>query len=197
MLLGSTEIEATPGENVLPKIKTLKPFDYEKANELAELKASEIVESIILMYLPADFVHSEDYVFQKMEADKLTLSHILVSMVSSEHGIKKLMEEIDNGGVGPRHFEVLAGLLSKKMEIVKHMASFMVIMENNYKSLKNDYDHKVGQSKPQLMPGTDEGIEINEETTKFRGQKGLMSLVQSYIEEAKNSTDAGITNTEE
>jgi len=184
-------IEAVSGEEVLPKLKAISPLNYDEVKTDSNKKASDIVESVILMYLPADFVQREDYVYQKMEVDKLTVSNLLFQMKTAEHAIKKLLEEIDSGSPQARHFEVLASLQKSKMEIVKHLATFMVTMENNYKNLNYDWKNldKI------------QNIEISENTeespSKFRGTKGLMTLVQGYMEDAKKSTDEQTNETNE
>lgn len=186
ILLGVSEngIDVMSGEDVLPKLKAIAPLDYDTVKSEADKKASDIVESVILLYLPQDFVTQQDYVYQKMEVDKLTVSNLLFQMKTAEHAIKKLLEEIDNGSTNARHFEVLASLQKSKMEIVKHLAAFMVTMENNYKNLKYDWNNLVDK-KQEMLPET--AIEIQDEaTTKFRGTKSLMSMVQTYMEEAKN-----------
>jgi hypothetical protein len=190
ILLGVNEngIDAVAGEDVLPKLKAIAPLDYDAVKSEADKKASDIVESVILLYLPQEFVTEQDYVYQKMEVDKLTVSNLLFQMKTAEHAIKKLLEEIDSGSTHARSFEVLASLQKSKMEIVKHLAAFMVTMENNYKNLKYDWNNLVDQKATALPEGT---LEIPEEnSTKFRGTKSLMTMVQGYMEEAKNkSTD--------
>lgn len=185
ILLGvNTEgIQTVSGEEVLPKLKSISPLNYDEVKTVSDQKASDIVESVILMYLPADFVKDQDYVFQKMEVDKLTVSNLLFQMKTAEHAIKKLLEEIDNGTPQARHFEVLASLQKSKMEIVKHLAAFMVTMENNYKNL--NYDWKNVVEKVEEITESEE--EPGESTTKFRGTKSLMSLVQGYMDDAKNN----------
>lgn len=188
ILLGVNEagIEAVSGEDVLPKLKAISPLNYDEVKQESDKKASDIVESVILMYLPASFVQEQDYVFQKMEVDKLTVSNLLFQMKTAEHAIKKLLEEIDSGSPQARHFEVLASLQKSKMEIVKHLAQFMVVMENNYKNLNYDWKNLV--EKTQDVDAEVEK-EVNENTSKFRGTKGLMSLVQGYMEDAKKNLD--------
>lgn len=181
-------IETISGESVLPKLKSIAPLDYDSVKESADKKSADIVESVILLYLPQEFISDHEYVYQKMEVDKLTVSNLLFQMKTAEHALKKLLEEIDGGSVGPRHFEVLASLQKSKMEIIKHLSSFMVIMENNYKNLKYDWHNNVEKA-PELSTGS---VELQEESgSKFRGTKGLMSLVQNYMEEAKNKKADG------
>ena len=68
------------------------------------------------------------------------------------------------------------------MEIVKHLAAFMVTMENNYKNLKYDWNTTV-EKKPEELG--EAKIQEDDAGNKFRGTKSLMSMVQSYVESAK------------
>lgn len=177
-------VEAVSGEEVLPKLRAIAPLDYEAVKTAADNKASEIVEAVILLYLPKEFITEHDYVFQKMEVDKLTVSNLLFQMKTAEHAIKKLLEEIDSGSLRDRTFEVLASLQKSKMEIVKHLAAFMVTMENNYKNLKYDWHNLVEKTQNNLPEHIEEVTDENQ--SKFRGTKSLMTMVQNYVEEAKN-----------
>ena len=181
--VGENGIEAISGEDVLPRLKSIAPLDYDTVKSTADKKSTDIVESVILLYLPQEFITEHDYVYQKMEVDKLTVSNLLFQMKTAEHALKKLLEEIDNGNVGPRHFEVLASLQKSKMEIIKHLSSFMVIMENNYKNLRYDWDTVVEKKFTEIQ-STDE-VQSDENSTKFRGTKGLMTMLQSYMDDSK------------
>jgi len=187
ILLGVQQdgIETVNGEDVLPKLKAISPLDYDLVKGESDKKAADIVESVILLYLPQEFITQHDYVYQKMEVDKLTVSNLLFQMRTAEHAIKKLLEEIDNGSTHARSFEVLASLQKSKMEIVKHLAAFMVTMENNYKNLKYDWTNIVEKT-AELGPSQE--VE-DENSTKFRGTKGLMNMVQTYVESAKKKND--------
>lgn len=186
ILLGmETGTQNIYGEDVLPKLKAISPLDYEKTKKDSDERSASIVESVILMYLPAEFIQQQEYIFQKMEVDKLTLSNLLFQMKTAEHALKKLLEEIDNGSTGARSFEVLASLQKSKMEIIKHLAAFMVTMENNYKTLKFDYYGNNVERKLELPTAYEIEEPEEENTKKFRGTKSLMQMVQGYVEETK------------
>ena len=121
-----------------------------------------------------------------MSIDKMTVSNLIFQMKTAEHAIIKLLEEIDAGGVRDRTFEVLSSLQKSKMEIVKHLAQFMIILENNYKNLKMDYESNAATV---THVHDAEAQEIREETTRFRGTKGLMSTIQTMIKEANSSRE--------
>lgn len=167
----------------LPALSAIKPLDYDEIKHDADNRAEQIVESAVLLYLPKEFVFEHDYVTQKMGVDKMTVSNLIFQMKTAEHAIKKLLEDIDSGNMQARAFEVLASLQKSKMEIVKHLAQFMVILETNYKNLKIDYESSAAEH---THAQDEEAEEIRQETTRFRGTKGLMSQLQGYIMEAKN-----------
>jgi hypothetical protein len=168
----------------LPAISAIKPLNYDEIKRDADNKADEVVESVVLLYLPKEFVFEHDYVNQKMSIDKMTVSNLIFQMRTAEHAIKKLLEEIDTGNTQARSFEVLASLQKSKMEIVKHLAQFMVILETNYKNLKLDYESTTETT----HVADQEAEEIRQESNKFRGTKGLMSSLQSYIQEAQTTS---------
>ena len=186
ILLGVEQngIQSVSADDVLPKLKAISPLNYDEVKSHSDKKASDIVESVILMYLPPEFVKEQDYVYQKMEVDKLTVSNLLFQMKTAEHAIKKLLEEIDGGSPTARHFEVLASLQKSKMEIVKHLAVWMTTMENNYKNLNYDWKHLVDKAQ-NLLPSSTATEVGDSNTTKFRGTKSLMSMVQGYMDDVK------------
>lgn len=199
---GVDGIPVTNGDGVFPKSQGTPSLNYDVVKRETDEKAQDIVDSVILLYLPADFVHSHDYVFQKMEVDKMTVSNLIFQMKTAEHAIRKLLEEIDGGDTQPRMFEVLASLQKSKMEIVKHLAQFMVVMENNYKNLKQDYHSVLAEKKDELPGSQSEFTEVRDEaasssSVKFKGTKSLMQMVQNYMEEKRNTpNDESSTPTE-
>jgi hypothetical protein len=109
-------------------------------------------------------------------------------MKTAEHAIIKLLEEIDNGNTHPRTFEVLSSLQRSKMEIVKHLAQFMVIMEQNYKNLKDDYRVKKSEEPTTLQEGDDYTVD-NSKPAQFRGTKGIIDVIRQAVPEKKASAD--------
>lgn len=198
ILLGMEAESNVMGEQVLPKKKCLLPLDYAKVKRNSEKMGGNIVEAVIQMYLPVDFIRDHDYICQKMEVDKLTLSDILFQVTTAEHAIMKLLEEIDNGNVQARSFEVLSSLQRSKMEISRQLSQFMVSMESNYKQLKFDYqtsnvEKKITLPVHEVEITKIEAPEQEDPSTRFRGTKNLMSMVQTYVEQSKQQKDEPTT----
>ena len=159
-------------------------MDYEGVKVDSDTKADDIVDSIAEFYLDRGIIQEIPYIQQKNVVDKITVSNLLFQMKTAEHAITKLLEEIDNGNLHPRTFEVLSSLQRSKMEIVKHLAQFMVIMENNYKSLKEDYRVKKAEEPLSLEEG-----EVVDEQPKdkyqMRGGKQLVEALRGVIPERR------------
>lgn len=170
-------------ESILPERPTVGFLNYMAVKEVADDEAGKIVASIAEFYLDKDIISEIAYIREKNTVDKLTVSSLLFQMKTAEHAIIKLLEEIDNGGVHPRAFEVLSSLQRAKMDIVKHMAQFMVIMENNYKSLKEDYRIKKAEGPQELKSGE---YEIEENGgNQIRGTRKLIETLRNAIPEHK------------
>jgi hypothetical protein len=188
-MLLNTEIpgvkEAAKGDIPLSS-STIKPLNYDQVKIDTDQKAEEIVESVVLLYLPPEFIYEQDYVRQKMSVDKLTVSNLIFQMKTAEHAIKKLLEEIDSGNIHARSFEVLASLQKSKMEIVKHLAQFMVVMENNYKNLKFDYENSKAETVKSIESPESPA---QEGSLKFRGTKGLISALNAAMTEHFENTE--------
>ena len=185
-------------KTVLPQRTASTFLNYELVKTESDETATGIVDSIAEFYLDKSIISEIPYVRQKNAVDKITVSNLLFQMKTAEHAIIKLLEEIDNGNTHPRTFEVLSSLQRSKMEIVKHLAQFMVIMENNYKNLKEDYRLKKSEEPTQLSPGeysVESGDSPN--STQFRGTKGLMDMIRQAIPERKGEDSIKDEETEE
>jgi hypothetical protein len=173
-------------KNILPG-RVTNFMDYDGVKIEADTKADDIVDSIAEFYLDKQIIQEIPYIQQKEVVDKITVSNLLFQMKTAEHAITKLLEEIDNGNLHPRTFEVLASLQRSKMEIVKHLAQFMVIMENNYKSLKEDYRVKKSEEPLSLEQGEDDTYDESKNTFQMRGGRHLIETLREVIPERKAS----------
>jgi hypothetical protein len=163
-------------------------MDYEGVKTDSDTKADDIVNSIAEFYLDSQIILEIPYIRQKNVVDKITVSNLLFQMKTAEHAITKLLEEIDNGNLHPRTFEVLASLQRSKMEIVKHLAQFMVIMENNYKSLKEDYRVKKAEEPLVIETSSYTDHDDNKGVFQMRGGRHLIETLREAIPEKRASS---------
>jgi hypothetical protein len=162
-------------------------MDYVKVKAYSDNNADHIVNSISVFYLTADIVDEIEYIKQKITVDKITLSNLLFQMKTAEHAIIKILEDIDNGNLSPRTFEVLSALQRSKMDIVKQFQHFMVVMENNYKSLKEDYRVKKSDEPKQI----EESEYSNDPNASYqmRGTRQLIETLREVVAEKRASAN--------
>jgi hypothetical protein len=160
-------------------------MDYVKVKGYSDENASHIVNSISVFYLTTDIVNEIEYIKQKINVDKITLSNLLFQMKTAEHAIIKILEDIDNGNLSPRTFEVLSALQRSKMDIVKQFQHFMVVMENNYKSLKEDYRVKKSDEPMQI----EEFSNAEDSNYQMRGTRQLVETLREAVGEKRASSN--------
>lgn len=177
-------------KSILPKPESM---DFTKIKVITDNKSNIIIDSILEFYIDKEQIDSVSYVKQKANVDKLILSNILFQMNTAEYAIIKLLEQLECGNAAPRLFEVLAALQKSKMDIIKHLAQFMVVMENNYKSIKEDWNNKIisdnekEASYVRELTEDDESdantllLDSGENTMKFRGTKNLVNFLRDNV----------------
>ncbi len=190
----STNLELATQEAslVLPSTASLS-LDYYNVKQTIDSESTQIVKSIAEFYLDSEIIDTVPYVKQKVKVDHITVSSLLFQMKTAEHAIIKLLGEIDGGNVHPRTFEVLASLQRSKMEIVKHLAQFMIIMENAYKNFREDY--RIKKAETQDVDGDD--ME-EDDGIRTRGTRQLLKAMakikkDSSIED-EDANNFGIEN---
>jgi len=179
------EIEVNKAKNILTA-RRQGFLNYHDIKITIDKEANKIVKAIAGFYLDTEIISSVPYVKQKTKVDIITVSSLLFQMRTAEHAIIKLLGEIDDGNLHPRTFEVLASLQRSKMEIVKHLAQFMLIMENAYKAFKDDYRVKKSESATYIDESSDDS-----EGTGFRtrGSRALIQAMTKLKNEQKEEDD--------
>ena len=182
-----------------------KSMDFYAVKEETETAAKNVLNSVMEFYLTKKMIKKDEYVKFKSKIDEMNMSNLQFSLRSTQHAIIKMLQEIDMGNTHPRIFEVLATLNNQLMVAVKHMASYMLTLEEGYKKIRDDKqnleqqtpepednDNYIEQLPPaQIMP------------TKVRGTKSLMQAIQVAKEETpkvisvKRLTDPGKISVED
>lgn len=187
---GNLEIAKNDAKSILP-VRSQQFLDYNMVKDVIDKEANEIVNSISEFYLGEDINDQVPYVKQKTKVDIITVSSLLFQMKTAEHAIIKLLGEIDDGNLHARTFEVLASLQRSKMEIVKHLAQFMIIMENAYKNFYEDYRVKQSDNATEDVDGEIEGGGF-----RTRGSKSLIQAI-SNVEKEMSGDDEFDENIED
>lgn len=150
----------------------------EKADSMSERYMKKIVKFFVLNKNTKD-----TYIEEKMQLDKLILSSLIFQMKTAEHSIIKLLEQIDSGNISPKMFDSLGNLQKSKMDIIKHLVQFMVILETSYKNLNQDIKMGLVEIEEKSSEHLNERQFINEEKYKAKGSKSLIEELRKIIPE--------------
>ena len=164
-----------------PKHKPLV-FDYSGIMSTAQEEAQDIVSANAIFYLNENIIETTEYIQQKMRADIATMSDLLRQSKIAEFAIIRMLEQIEEGNMHPRQFEVLAGFQRSKLELTKSIANYVVVMENNYKAIKEDYRVKREENTKDIPHSEVEGEGGGDADMTTRGTRGLMEKIREELD---------------
>lgn len=162
----------------LPPIRRSDPFDYTKKKSDSTFQAKKTINTLLKFYLSEDIINNDEYVKAKMKIEEMTLSSLIFQMETGERAITTLLQQIDDGDVSPRMFEVLGTLQKSMLDIIKSQTMYMMATEEGVKKLARDYDV---YSERKNLKGGEEVKKIEGPTNVNRGTKNLMMQIQNEI----------------
>jgi len=167
----------------LPKLKNSVMLDFEEEKLASGTNAKILLDKMVDFYLDSDLIGESEHIEYKKKMDAMNLSSMLLQLKTSQHTIIKIMEEVDLGNMNPRLIDGLVQLQNQIMKMPKDYQDYMGKMEDSYKRMKDDFEHKKlrggvvmdseGESTGKLMSG-ESGI-------KVRGNRGLMENLRDIL----------------
>lgn len=154
-------------------------FDYSGIMSTAQEEAQDIVSANAFFYLNENIIETTEYIQQKMRADIATMSDLLRQSKIAEFAIIRMLEQIEEGNMHPRQFEVLAGFQRSKLELTKSIANYVVVMENNYKAIKEDYRAKNDE---EALDIESEEVTENSDGSTQRGTRSLIQTIRTELD---------------
>lgn len=179
ILNDSDGIDSPIDATELPSIRRPDPFDYTKKKGDATFQAKKTINTLLKFYLSEEIINNDEYVKAKMKIEEMTLSSLIFQMETGERAITTLLQQIDDGDVSPRMFEVLGTLQKSMLDIIKSQTMYMMATEEGVKKLARDYD--VYSERKNLKSGGEDTKKIEGPTNVNRGTKNLMMQIQNEI----------------
>ena len=170
--------DEVPGLNETPQLPRVRAENTQSAQLIkAKGKAQRVMNNLLKFYLSEQIIEEHEYIKAKADLDEYALSMLIRQMQNSEYAITALMDQINEGDVSPRMFEVLSDLQRTLLDIIKSQTMYMVAIEENAKKISRDIDVYHG--------GSDTGQSTNKSNggIKSRGTKDLMRALQDTINE--------------
>jgi len=169
-------------DDLIPSEKSY-PTRYQNIKSIAEKKAKSTIDSLLKFYLSENIIEQHDYIKAKAEIDKASLSTLMYQMKTTEKAITTLLDNIDNGDMTPRMFEVLGNLQKTLLDIVKSQTMYLMASEESLKKISRDIEI--------YNPGTT-SVTPNSGSSgvKSRGTKDLMKALRGLdSEEAEEAEE--------
>ena len=141
ILNDSDDIDASIDNTDLPPIRRVPPaFDYTKKKTDSTFQAKKTINTLLKFYLSEEIIDNDEYIKAKMKIEEMTLGSLIFQMETAERAITTLLQQIDDGDVSPRMFEVLGTLQKSMLDIIKSQTMYMMATEEGVKKLARDYD---------------------------------------------------------
>jgi hypothetical protein len=192
-ILNDDSITASIDSTSLPPIRStpiLPAFNYIQKKDAASEKAKKTIGSLLKFYLSEEIINNDEYVKAKMKIEEMTLGSLFFQMETAERAITILLQQIDDGDVSPRMFEVLGTLQKSMLDIIKSQTMYMIATEEGVKKLSRDYDV---YSQRKLVKSEDTK-KTQSSGNVNRGTKNLMMQIQDEI---KKDEDPALSDPEQ
>lgn len=171
--------DAVPGINETPELHKVR-IDNSSTKRIQENKekASKTIDKMLRFYLSEEIIDKHEYVKAKAEIDKMSLSMLLTQMENSEKAITALMDQIGDGDVAPRLYEVLSELQRTQLDIIKTQTMHLVAVEENVKKTAREIE--IYEMQKELEEGHS-GENSEGKSLRARGARELMQAVQNSM----------------
>lgn len=143
--------------------------------EQSRIKAKNVMESLLKVYLSDNFISKSEYVQAKVNLDAMTLGNIINQMEISQKAINVLMENIELGDVNPKLFEVLGKLQGTFIDLVKAQTNYIINASDEYEKIALDKDTVMDTASTSTASEISSGY-------KSSSQKDLMRLIRNASE---------------
>jgi len=179
--------DAVPGVDETPELHKVR-VDNSSAKRIEQNreKASKTIDKMLKFYLKEDIIDRNEYVKAKAEIDKMSLSMLLTQMENSEKAITSLMDQIGEGDVAPRLYEVLSELQRTQLDIIKTQTMYIVAVEENVKKVAREIEIYEMQKE---LEEDHEGENTEGKSLRARGARELMQAVQSSMNRYYENAD--------
>lgn len=127
------------GEN-LPsvQIKPVDPFDNVKVTADAKAKAQKLVLSCLKLYFDEKIIEKNEFMQAKSAVTTSNIMTLFKQIKVAEFFIDKIVNDVDNGNLNPRIFEVATGIQSNIIDMLKNTQLHVISMQEEYRRLQGE-----------------------------------------------------------
>jgi len=147
-------------DNELPDIEvtTVAPLNLGDITDKARKKAQKTVISCLKLYFDEKMINKNEFLQAKSAVATSNIMTLFQQLKMSEHMMNKLINEMDNGNMQPRMFEVATSVQNTIIELLKNTQLHIISMQEDFKRVKQELPLSEQQSQNvevnQVKPNT-------------------------------------------
>ena len=147
-------------DNELPDIEvtTVAPLNLGDITDKARKKAQKTVLSCLKLYFDEKMINKNEFLQAKSAVATSNIMTLFQQLKMSEHMMNKLINEMDNGNMQPRMFEVATSVQNTIIELLKNTQLHIISMQEDFKRVKQELPLSEQQSQNvevnQVKPNT-------------------------------------------
>lgn len=162
----------------LPDLGEIQIYDYDSDIQEAQGQASEILESLVDLYLGDSPVSQHQYIRNKMKEDAMVYAETLFLQKMTRKNFLTQLRQVDNGDNSARMHEVVNQSISQIRDNTKFATTQRTELEKFYKEIRKDLG--LNEMSERTEPIV-EGEETKEEGGKIADSRSLNEMIDMYL----------------
>lgn len=128
-----------PGE-IAPQfeIDPVEPLNTALVTQNAKNKAQKLVLSCLKLYFDEKVIDKNEFMQAKASVTTANIMTLFKQIKIAEHFIDKIVNEVDNGKIEARLFEVATGIQSNIVDMLKNTQLHVISMQEEYRRLQGE-----------------------------------------------------------
>jgi len=170
----------------LPDLGEIQIYDYDSDLEDSQKLASEVMESLVDLYLGDNpSIAHHDYVVKKMKEDAQVYADTLFLQKMTRKTLLTQMRQVDNGDTSARMHEVINQSFSQMRDNIKFSQTQKTELEKFYKEMRRDLGlNEISESMEQK--NIEQQTEDVKEEGKIVDSRSLNNMIDSYLKNKKD-----------
>jgi hypothetical protein len=162
----------------LPDLGEIQIYDYDSDIHDAQGQASEILESLVDLYLGDSPVSQHQYIRNKMKEDAMVYAETLFLQKMTRKNFLTQLRQVDNGDNSARMHEVVNQSISQIRDNTKFATTQRTELEKFYKEIRKDLG--LNEMSERTEPLT-EGEEEKVENGQIADSRSLNEMIDKYL----------------
>ena len=165
----------------LPDLGDIEIYDYDSDLDDSNLLATEVLESLVDLYLGENpTISKHDYIVKKMKEDAQVYADTIFLQKMTRKNFLTQLRQVDNGDNSARMHEVINQSISQIRDNIKFSQTQRTELEKFYKEMRKDFGmNEISESMEQ------KNLENNTDTPKEDGKivdaRSLNNMIDNYI----------------